>query len=548
MNNFARVNIPVPKNEPCFNFAVGSKEASLLRKACQKMRNAAPFEIPLIINGKEYRTGQLQDQLICSDHHSPIARFHKVTTPLIQKAIEGSLKAKEDWMNLPYSDRSAIFLKAADLMSTKYKYELLASTMLGQGKNVWQAEIDVIGEACDFLRFNTYFGQSIYSRQPQINPNHIWNHVEYRPLEGYVVAITPFNFSAIGINLPTAPAIMGNTTIWKPASSAVYSNYLMYKILQEAGLPDGVIQFIPGSGRTMGTQLLDHPDFAGCHFTGSTPVFNKIWLHSAKNMMNLYKNYPRIVGETGGKNFHIYHPTCDVDSGINGMIRAAFEYQGQKCSALSRAYIPRSIWPEFKKKLLDKVSQIKVGQSDDFSVFMTAVIDKSAYKSIKKYIDDAKEDPDCELIFGGKCDSSKGWFIEPTIFVSKDPLNKMMKEEIFGPVLTLHVYEDNEFDDILKIADKTSEYALTGSIYAQDRDIIVKASKQLRYTAGNFYINCKSTGSVVGQQPFGGARASGNNQKAGSVDNLHNWVSPRSTKESFVGLTEWKYPHMEHKN
>ncbi|KAJ3425364.1 delta-1-pyrroline-5-carboxylate dehydrogenase 1 [Anaeramoeba flamelloides] len=544
MEQFSRVNIPIPQNESCRDYDPNSKEAKEILEECRRLREEFEFEVPIIINGKEIRTEKKGRQPICSDHKKTLCTFSNASEEIVNQAIEGALEAKKKWMNLPFHSRASIFLKAADLISGKYRTKLLAATMLGQGKNIWQAEIDVIGEACDFLRFNTYYAQKIYERQPEINPKTIWNTLEWRPLEGYVVAITPFNFVAIGLNLPTSPALMGNVVVWKPGSTSIYANYLMYKILEEAGLPSGVIQFVPGMGRQIGNTLINNKNFSGIHFTGSTATFKKIWLQTAENTINLYKNYPRIVGETGGKNFHIYHKDFDFESGINGIIRSAFEYQGQKCSACSRAYIPESIWEKFQNKLVDEVSKIKVGQSDDLSVFMTAVIDQKSFNRIKGYIDEAKEDKEVELVCGGKYDDSEGYYIYPTIYKTTNPKHKLLQEEIFGPVLTVYVYPDEKFIETLHLADQTSPYALTGSIYCTDRELIVKATEILRYSAGNFYINCKSTGSVVGQQPFGGHRASGNNQKAGAMDNLQNWVTPRSIKESFSGLKTWKYNHM----
>lgn len=454
------------------------------------------------------------------------------------------MEAKPKWDALPFEDRASIFLKAADLLANKYRYECNAATMLGQGKTVWQAEIDSACETIDFWRFNPKFAEEIYAMQPPKNSKGVWNRVEYRPLEGYVVAISPFNFTAIGANLPTAPALMGNVVLWKPASTAILSNWILFKVLREAGLPDGVINFLPGSGALIGEVLLNSPHFAGLHFTGSTEVFNGIMYKTALNLnKKLYKAYPRIVGETGGKDFHFVHKTAEVDNVVNNTIRAAFEYQGQKCSACSRCYFPDNLWPEIRTKMVSALSKIKMGQSDDFESFVSAVIDKNSFNNIKSYIDEAKNNPnDYEIVHGGKCDDSVGWFIEPTLILCKNPKAKLLQEEIFGPVLSVYVYPADKFEETLKLCDETSPYALTGAFFAQDRYAIDTAFKALRNSSGNFYINDKCTGAVVGQQPFGGARASGTNDKAGANLNLLRWVSARSIKESFIPLKHYSYP------
>ncbi|KAJ5071685.1 delta-1-pyrroline-5-carboxylate dehydrogenase 1 isoform a-related [Anaeramoeba ignava] len=547
MAQFSRFLIPVPTNQPCWNYVPGTESAIKLKQACEKMRKELPYDVPLIINGKEVRNGKKKEQLICSDHKNVLCKFDVVDENLIQKAVDGAMKAKKHWEELPFETRAGIFLKAADLMVGKYRYEMMASTILGQGKNVWQAEIDCIAELADFLRFNVKFAEEIYSMQPKINPAGMWNRVEYRPLEGFVLAITPFNFTAIGGNLPTSPAILGNVSLWKPSSTSILSNYIFAKILQEAGLPDGVIQFIPGSGSVIGRTLLSNKNLGGVHFTGSTEVFKHIWMEAAKFTMDTYKSYPRIVGETGGKNYHFIHESADLDHVANSTVRGAYEYQGQKCSATSRMYVPKNVWPKLREKLEAIIKQIKMGQSDDFSVFMSAVIDKASFDNIKNYIEGAKKDPDSEVIIGGKCDDSVGWFVEPTVILTKNPKSKTMVEEIFGPVLTIYLYDPDKYEETLDLCDNTSEYGLCGAIFAQERNALDYAVKRLRNTAGNFYINDKSTGSVVGQQPFGGARASGNNQKAGAIINLLNWCSPRSIKENFVPLTDFRYPHMGQK-
>jgi len=526
------------------DYAPGSTDAKLLKEACEKWRKTC-LEIPCIIGGKEVKTGDVKKQLVPSDHKHVLCTFHQANKETLQLAIETSMKAKESWEEMPFEDRAAIFLKAADLLAGKYRYDVNAATMLGQGKSVWQAEIDSAAETIDFLRFNPKFAEEIYKVQPPKNSKGVWNRSEYRPLEGYVVAISPFNFTAIGANLPTSPALMGNVILWKPASTAILSNYLFFKILEEAGLPPGVINFVPGSGALVGEVLLNSPHFGGLHFTGSTNVFNDILYKSSENLKKgLYKGYPRICGETGGKDFHFVHSSAEVDHVAYSTIRAAFEYQGQKCSACSRAYFPDNLWPKLKEKFVTEVSKIKMGQADDFANFFSAVIDKNSFNNIKSYIDEAKNNPkDYEILIGGKCDDSIGYFIEPTIIVSHNPKSKLMSEEIFGPVLTVYIYPADQFVETLKLCDSTSPYALTGSIFAQEREAIKIATKALRNAAGNFYINDKSTGAVVGQQPFGGARMSGTNDKAGSGLNLLRWVSARTIKENFIPVTGWGYSH-----
>ncbi|KAM9967902.1 hypothetical protein ACTFIW_009186 [Dictyostelium discoideum] len=544
MSHFARANIPTPVNQPMLNYEVGSTHRKLLKEACARFRNTT-IDIPCVVGGKEIRTGDVQKQLICSDHNKVLATFHQANAELLKLAVENSMESKAQWESLPFEARSAVFLKAADLLNTKYRYDVLASTMLGQGKTVWQAEIDAAAEGIDFLRFNVKYAQEIYQQQPPANSAGCWNILTYQPLEGYVVAISPFNFTAIGLNLSSAPALMGNVVLWKPASTAVLSNWIVYKALLEAGLPAGVIQFLPGSGRLVGEHLFNNRNFSGLHFTGSTGVFNDIYKKTADNLVaGVYKGYPRIVGETGGKDFHFLHNSGDVENFVNNTLRGAFEYQGQKCSACSRAYIPQSLWPQIKDKLVTGVKSMKMGQSDDFSSFVSAVIDKNSFNNIQSYIEHAKASPDAEIIVGGKCDSSVGWFVEPTIILAKDPHYKSMEEEIFGPVLTIYVYEDSKFEETLKICDETSPYALTGSIFSTCRYAIETAHKYLKNAAGNFYINDKCTGAVVGQQPFGGSRASGTNDKAGSSLNLLRWISARTIKENFVPLTSFTYPYM----
>jgi 1-pyrroline-5-carboxylate dehydrogenase len=528
------------------DYVHGSDDAKKLKEACDKMRKECP-DIPCVVGGKEYRTGDVKQQLISSDHKHVLCTYHQANAEVLKLAASTAMEAKAKWEELPFEDRAAVFLKTADLLASKYRYEVLAATMLGQGKTVWQAEIDAGAETIDFLRINPHFAQSIYNQQPTLTPTKgSWNRLEYRALEGYVVAISPFNFTAIGANLPTAPALMGNVVLWKPASTAILSNWVVFKALREAGLPDGVIQFVPGSGRLIGDLLVNHRDFAGLHFTGSTEVFNTLLHKTTQNLsLGLYRGYPRMVGETGGKDFHFMHPSADIDHFVNNTIRAAYEYQGQKCSACSRAYIPESVWPEVKTKMVEALSSMKMGQADDFSCFLSAVIDKASYDNIKNYVDFAKESKDAEIVFGGHFDDSVGYFITPTIILAKTPNFKTLTEEIFGPVLTVYIYPDAQYEETLRLCDSTSPYALTGSIFSRDRSAIVLASRILRNSAGNFYINDKCTGAVVGQQPFGGARMSGTNDKAGAPLNLLRWVSPRTIKEQFLPCNDWRYPHMK---
>jgi len=544
MAQFGHFQIPQPYNEPLRDYVHGSEDAKHLKAACDKMRKECP-DIPCVVGGKEYRTGDVKQQLISSDHKKVLCTFHQANEEVLKAAAANAMEVKCKWEEMAFEDRAAIFLKAADLLAGKYRYEVMAATMLGQGKTVWQAEIDAAAETIDFLRINPHFAQSIYQQQPSLTPTRgAWNRMEYRALEGYVVAISPFNFTAIGANLPTAPALMGNVVLWKPASTAILSNWVVFKVLREAGLPDGVIQFVPGSGRLIGELLINHRDFAGLHFTGSTEVFNTLLQKTTANLSKgLYRGYPRMVGETGGKDFHFAHPSADLDHFVNNTIRASYEYQGQKCSACSRAYIPESMWPEVKTKFVDALKSMKMGQADDFSCFMSAVIDKASFDNIKNYVDYAKSSKDAEIVFGGDFDASVGWFVTPTIILAKDPHFKTMEEEIFGPVLTIYVYPDAKYEETLHLCDTTSPYALTGSIFSKDRSAVALASKILRNSSGNFYINDKCTGAVVGQQPFGGARMSGTNDKAGAPLNLLRWVSPRTIKEQFLPCSDWRYPH-----
>lgn len=534
--------LPTPENEPLRSYGPGSEDAKLLKEAIDKFYGEVT-EVPLIIGGKEIFTTKKGEQVCPAEHKHVLCRFSQAGPEEVKMAIEAAMKAKEEWEQLSSMRRFAIFEKAAELLAKKYRYMANAATMLGQGKTVWQAEIDSGAESIDFLRFNPIYAQELYATQPRKHTQGCWNRVEYRPLEGFVWALTPFNFTAIGINLPTSPAIMGNVVLWKPASSAILSNYVMMKILIEAGLPPGVINFLPGPGAVMSQVILSSHWFSGLHFTGSTAVFDGIQQVISKNLSE-YVSYPRVVGETGGKDFHFVHESADLVNVVNQTIRGAFEYQGQKCSACSRAYIPDTMWPDFVKLTTSQLKRAKMGAPQDFTTFMSAVINKEGYDTIKSYIDHARTSPDAEIVIGGKCDDSVGWFIEPTIIRAKDPQYRSIVDEIFGPVLTVYVYPAKEWREALKLCDQTSKYGLTGAIFGQDTYFIHEATWALRNAEGNFYINDKCTGAVVGQQPFGGARRSGTNDKAGDKWNLIRWCSPRSIKEMFLPLTDFGYPHM----
>ncbi|KAG0234491.1 1-pyrroline-5-carboxylate dehydrogenase [Actinomortierella wolfii] len=537
----ANFKIPQVANEPMKSYAPGSPERAALQAALKQLRAQAPLDIPCVVNGEEVRTGIVEKQVMPHEHKTVLCNYHNADEALVAKAIDGALAAKKNWANTPFSDRAAIFLKAADLISTKYRYKIMAATMLGQGKNAWQAEIDAAAELIDFFRFGVKYAEELYSVQPPQNSAFTWNRTEYRPLEGFVFAVSPFNFTAIGGNLAGAPVLMGNVCVWKPAPAATYASYVVYEILREAGLPAGVIQFIPGPAPEVVGQVLKHPEFAALHFTGSTHVFRKLWKDIGNNIEN-YKSYPRIVGETGGKNFHMVHKSANVKSVVLNTIRSAFEYQGQKCSACSRAYFPDNLWPEIKAGLLENHARIQQGPIDEFQNFMGPVINKFSFDKIKSYIDWAKSDKESEIIAGGTYDDSVGYYVQPTIIVTTNPKSKTMVEEIFGPVLTIYVYKAEEYEKTLELVATSSMYALTGSLFSQDRYATIVGANALRDAAGNFYINDKSTGAVVGQQPFGGGRASGTNDKAGSAAILSRFVSPRSIKESFVDLEEFIYP------
>jgi 1-pyrroline-5-carboxylate dehydrogenase len=535
-------NVPVPRNEPVLGYAPGSPERKALRAQIEKMSGRV-IEIAPRIGGRKVRTGKMADCVMPHDHDHVLARWHKAGPKEVAKAIAAALEAREAWSRMPWHHRAAIFLKAADLLAGPYRMVLNAATMLGQSKTAHQAEIDSACELIDFFRFNAHYMTQLYREQPSSSPG-CWNYLEHRPLEGFVFAVTPFNFTSIAGNLPTSPALMGNTVVWKPASSAVYAAHYIMEILEEAGLPPGVINMVPGSGGDVGDPVLASPDLAGIHFTGSTSVFQSMWATIGGNIRR-YKYYPRIVGETGGKDFVFAHSSADIDGLVTALVRGAFEYQGQKCSAASRAFIPESIWPRVKKGLLGQIAQIEMGDPADFRNFMAAVIDRGAFETIKGYIDHAKRSKDAAILCGGGCNARKGYFIEPTVVLARKPDLKLMREEIFGPVLTLYVYRDRDLDRALEICDKGSAYALTGAVFAQDREVIVKVADALTHAAGNFYINDKPTGAVVGQQPFGGGRASGTNDKAGSLLNLLRWVSPRAIKETLVPPTHFAYPFMQ---
>lgn len=541
-NGIFKVKTPI--NEPVLTYKPGSSEKLAVKQELKRLKGEV-LEIPLLIGGQEIRTNNIREIRIPHNHSHILARYHLAGEKELEMAVEAAQRAKEAWLQLDWHDRAAIFLKAAELISGPWRATINAATMLGQSKNAREAEIDSACELIDFLRFNTYYMTEIYHDQPNSSQTE-WNRIEYRPLEGFVLAITPFNFTSIGGNLPITPAMTGNTVIWKPSNNAVYSNYIVMKILEEAGLPDGVINFVPSRGVDVDRVLIQHQDFAGVHFTGSSAVFESIWSTIGSNIRK-YKTFPRIVGETGGKDFIFAHNSSDIDALATAIIRGSFEFQGQKCSAASRAYIPKSIWEELSKKLTAGLKEIKVGDIENFTNYLGAVIDKKAFDKIKGYIDYAKNSEDAEIFWGGTCDDSKGYFIDPSIILTTNPKFKTIQEEIFGPVMTIYLYEDEQLEEALKLCDNTSPYGLTGSIFARDREALKMMDKALYFAAGNFYINDKPTGAVVGQQPFGGARKSGTNDKAGSKLNLLRWVSVRNTKESFVPAKHYKYDFMEEK-
>jgi 1-pyrroline-5-carboxylate dehydrogenase len=537
------IRVPQPVNEPQYDYSIESEARKQLKGALSQLSGQRP-QIPLIIGGKAVKTGKLGQVVMPHDHGHTLADYHQAGEKEVQMAIEAAMDAKSEWQRLRWEERAALFLKAAELISGKYRFQINAVSMLSTSKNVHQAEIDAACEMIDFLRFNVYFAQTIYTEQPLYSSKGIWNFTQYRPLEGFVLAVAPFNFTAIAGNLAAAPAIMGNTVILKPASSCVYTPWLLMQIFKEAGLPDGVINFLPGPGSLVGDICLASPHLGGVHFTGSTAVFQHIWKTIGNNIA-AYKSYPRIVGETGGKDFIFAHCSADVQKLAIACIRGAFEYQGQKCSAASRAYIPQSLWPELQTVLEAQMAKISMGPVTDFRNLVNAVIDHSAFDTIRGYIDYARKADNAEIIFGGHCDDRRGYFIEPTIVLTTDPQFKTMQEEIFGPVLTIYVYPDEAYQETLKLCDRTSIYALTGAIFASDRLAVSQAMDTLENAAGNFYINDKPTGAVVGQQPFGGARASGTNDKAGAASNLMRWVSPRTVKEAFDAAERLDYPFMQ---
>ncbi|KFA64216.1 hypothetical protein S40285_00858 [Stachybotrys chlorohalonatus IBT 40285] len=545
----ATFRTPKVANEPNQHYAKGSKEREGLSAALRNLQSTLPVEVPVVIGGKEIKTSSVSQQRNPSDHASTVASYHTATVSDVSQAIDAALAAKPAWEAMPFTERAAVFLRAADLIATKYRYDIMAATMLGQGKNAWQAEIDAAAELADFFRFNVHYAEQLYSQQPEHHAAGVWNRLEYRPLEGFVYAVSPFNFTAIGGNLVGAPALMGNVVVWKPSDSAVASNYLIYKILLEAGLPKNVIQFVPGNPEEVTRVVLGHKEFAALHYTGSTAVFRKLYGAIGQGVAEgRYKSYPRIVGETGGKNFHLIHPSADIDNAVLHTVRGAFEYQGQKCSATSRLYVPKSVWPQFKEKLVAEVQKLSVGEPTDHSHFVGPVIHEASFKKLSGAIDEAKNDSELELVVGGSYDSSKGYFVQPTVYQTSNPSHKFLSTEFFGPMLTAYVYDDaapEAFAKACSLVDSTSEYGLTGSVFATDREAVVFAEDRLRNAAGNFYINCKSTGAVVGQQPFGGARASGTDDKAGSSNLLVRFVNMRSIKEEFTQTSQVLYPSNE---
>ena len=538
-------NVPYPINEPVLSYAPGSPERVALEARYHEMYNQDPIEVPMYIGNARCSTDDKRPMTPPHEHGKVLGHFSYGTSAHVQQAIDAALAARPAWSSLAWEHRAAVFLKAADLVAGPYRSTINAATMLSQGKNCFQAEIDAACEFADFLRFNAYYAQEIHAQQPE-SADGIWNRLEYRALEGFVFAITPFNFTAIAGNLPAVAALMGNVVVWKPSDTQVYSAEVIMQIFQEAGLPDGVINMVTCDGPVAGDVVFKHPDFAGLHFTGSTGVFRHLWKTIGENL-STYKSYPRIVGETGGKDFVVAHASADVDAVVTGLIRGAFEFQGQKCSAASRAYLPQSLWPAIKESMLAEMATLKMGSPADFGNFINAVIDRRSFDKIKGYIDYAKQADDADIVAGGGCDDSVGYYVEPTVVVTENPQFKTMIEEIFGPVLTIHVYDDtqpNAFENVLDLVDGTSEYALTGAVFSGDRYAIDLACKRLENAAGNFYINDKPTGAVVGQQPFGGARGSGTNDKAGSYLNLLRWVSPRTVKEALVSPTNYRYPFL----
>ncbi|KAK2039096.1 1-pyrroline-5-carboxylate dehydrogenase [Colletotrichum somersetense] len=548
----AAFKIPTISNEPNHHYTKGSAQREGLNAALDALQSKLPLEVPVVVAGQELKRDKIGKQVNPADHKTTVATYSLASPSDVDKAIDSALAVKSSWESVPFADRAAVFLKAADLISTKYRYDIMAATMIGQGKNAWQAEIDAAAELADFLRFNVKYAEELYAQQPAHHSPGVWNRVEYRALEGFVYAVSPFNFTAIAGNLPGAPALLGNVVVWKPSDYAIASNWLVYNILIEAGLPREVIQFVPGDPEEITKAVLKHRKFAALHYTGSTAIFRKLYGAIGEGVANgQYQSYPRIVGETGGKNFHLIHPSADVDNAVKQTVRGAFEFQGQKCSATSRAYVPSSLWPQFKEGLVAETAKIKIGNPVDHSNFMGPVIHEGSFKKLSGVIDAAKDDNELELIAGGKYDSSKGYFVHPTIYKTTNRNHKLLSTELFGPVLTIYVYDDvtpdpaTAFSEVCALVDSTGEYGLTGSVFATDRAAVRFAEDRLRNAAGNFYINCKSTGAVVGQQPFGGGRASGTNDKAGSSNLLTRFVSMRSIKEEFAATTKVEYPSNE---
>jgi 1-pyrroline-5-carboxylate dehydrogenase len=541
MSAHALFRAPPARNEPVRGYAPGSPERASLQMRLEQMRNER-VEIPLVIGGKDVTTGTTKPAVMPHDKAHVLADVHQAEPAHVQQAIDAAAAAWQDWSRRPWEERAAVFLRAAELLAGPWRDTLNAATMLGQSKTAHQAEIDAACEVTDFLRFNVEFMTRIYAEQPLSSPG-VWNRMEYRPLEGFVFAVSPFNFTAIAGNLTSSAALMGNAVLWKPASTAMLSGYYLMRLWQEAGLPDGVINMLPGSGATIGNAALASPDLAGIHFTGSTPVFQGMWKTVGENIAR-YRNYPRIVGETGGKDFIVAHPSADLDSLATAILRGSFEYQGQKCSAASRVYAPSNLWPQLRERLAAEVATIKVGDVADFGNFMGAVIDASSFETQREAIEEAKGHKGTEIVAGGGYDDSQGWFVEPTVIETSDPQFRLLREELFGPVVTTYVYDEKKWDETLDLIDESSPYGLTGAVFSEDRAAIEVAKDRLRYAAGNFYVNDKPTGAVVGQQPFGGSRASGTNDKAGSMWNLIRWVSPRTVKETFIPASDYRYPFL----
>jgi 1-pyrroline-5-carboxylate dehydrogenase len=533
--------VPLPINDQSRSYAPGTVERQTLKKRLTSMA-AETIEIPVVINGKEIRTGDTGTQVMPHRHGQVLATWHKAGPKEVEQAVKAATAARREWAEWTFEDRAAVFLRAAELLAATEREAVNAATMLNQSKTAYQSEIDAVSESIDFLRFNVHFAQQIYDNQPTSSPG-MWNRMDYRPLEGFIYAVTPFNFTSIGTNLPSAPALMGNAVIWKPSSLTVYSNYYIFKLFEAAGLPPGVINFAPGGASAISDVLLNDPNLAGIHFTGSTDVFQKMWRTVGDNIAN-YKSYPRLVGETGGKDFILAHASAEPDALITAIVRGAFEYQGQKCSAASRVYIPDNLWKKIKEKLIETTKSLRVGDVADFRNFMGAVIDRAAFTRLAKYIEEARSSSEAQILAGGECDDSVGYFVRPTLIQAQQPLYRTMCEELFGPVVTLYVYPEKQWNETLSLVDSTSPYGLTGGVFATDRNAVADAHRALRFAAGNFYVNDKPTGAVVGQQPFGGARASGTNDKAGSMLNLLRWVSARTIKENFVPPTDYRYPFM----